>query len=634
MNYSQFGLFIVYALSSLVCGMAVYAFLKAKVFEFNRSVFLGEALLIGSIVIYGQLMFLSLIYLYKGFFLWGAVSANFLLLFNSDTRKTIKKFFSKKLSWDVPLVIFCLLVLFFIFRNCFFLYDVDSHSTYLYSQKLWLAQGTSFVGDMATDIRVFNPQFDAVPYSLGLSIYPQETLFPEFINLYWRLIALLVIFGYTAYRFNRIYALGAGLFMLFNDHFYYSGVYNCVVINAAIIAFVFIAAYSLWECRMKNDPFRFLIAMLCLSQIITNKYQMLYVMVFMFLFGLFIQVNILNIFKRIFSDKKYVIVLLGTIVITSLFFIRNWIQTGIPMFPIMAGKFQVLNWSPEMGEVFLKLARGVSFQKFVKYMNYLFVWPGVNPAKYVISTISFLPLILIFLALRNRLKTNDFIEFCYWLCLSLLLVLGLCLACHQDPRYYRYILGVQAFSAVFSIHFILYNCFNLKNKIIAGIIIVILSIPGYRIMTLQGYRGAHPYYEDNLNVILNKVHTKDFYDRFFPANVIAREGFEKNKDKAMRGAWDKGVAGRTDISAFLLPIRPQVGMWLTSVVRWESYDKEELIIQDLEEYGIDWVMRVKEKKLIFLSKEEYAKEAVTYDKYPDTTLFNYKFPRELSVVHY
>ena len=53
-----------------------------------------------------------------------------------------------------------------------------------------------------------------------------------------------------------------------------------------------------------------------------------------------------------------------------------------------------------MVNAFTKIFGGVKPDTFVKYMNYLFVWPGIVSAKYVIIVISFLP--LIFLAAYRR----------------------------------------------------------------------------------------------------------------------------------------------------------------------------------------------------------------------------------------
>src|SRR3990167_2164099 len=48
----------------------------------------------------------------------------------------------------------------------FYMMDVDSHDNYLFTQKLWLATGSSLQGDVARTNLIFFPQFDAMPYGL------------------------------------------------------------------------------------------------------------------------------------------------------------------------------------------------------------------------------------------------------------------------------------------------------------------------------------------------------------------------------------------------------------------------------------------------------------------------------------
>ena len=117
--------------------------------------------------------------------------------------------------------------------------------------------------------------------------------------------------------------------------------------------------------------------------------------------------------------------------------------------------------------------------------------------------------------------------------------------------------------------------------------------------------------------------------RHYPKNILARELFEHNKDRAMRSAWnDDGFHG---LSAFLLPDRPHVGLWFATVVRWDSYQNEELIIKDLKDYGLQWIMDSSSgPTVVFLSLEEYAKKAVTYDRFPKQIGFPYNMPEELT----
>ncbi len=224
MNHAQFSLFIVYAFSVLFCGIGIYNFLDSNKKSFiNKGILLGEVLLIGGIFLVGELLILSLIKLYRAPYLWGAVLINYAFLLNKNTRNTIFELCRKKISLDFSKIVFMILLFILIFRNLYFMVDVDSHSTYLFAQRLWISSGTSLIGNIGNDCRIFVPHFNAVPYSLGLSLFGEETLFPQLIDLFWRIIVMLLVFGYTSYRFNGYYGLAATMFVIFNDHFFSSG---------------------------------------------------------------------------------------------------------------------------------------------------------------------------------------------------------------------------------------------------------------------------------------------------------------------------------------------------------------------------------------------------------------------------
>ena len=123
---------------------------------------------------------------------------------------------------------------------------------------------------------------------------------------------------------------------------------------------------------------------------------------------------------------------------------------------------------------------------------------------------------------------------------------------------------------------------------------------------------------------------KDLIPRYYPESIIANKGFYQNEKKAEKAAWDIGVGGTRPHSAFLDPVRPQVGLWATTVIKWDSYADEKLIVKDLKDFGIESIMRVEKDSLRFLTLEEYAKEAVTYDRFPKEKFYNYSFPEEVA----
>jgi len=637
MNQLQFGLFIVFVISVFVSGNGILSFLdkdEKSLLKTNRSLYIGEVLLIGSIFLIGQFLVLSLVGLYKGGYLWTVVLVNYSFLFGKDVRNRIFCIFKKKISNIVPSLLFVLLAFILFFRNCYFMFDVDSLSSYLFAQKLWLTFGTSIFGNPGYDIRIFAPHFNAVPYGLGLAIFGQETLFPQFIDVFWRLIVLLLVFGYTSFRLNKYYGLAAVMFVLFKEHFFYSGVNSCVILNGAVIALTFAAAYNFWESKRQDSPLRFLLANIFLIQIMSNKLQLAYVVVLFLILGVFIQNNPYQVARKLFHNKIYRIAILVSLVFLSTWFIRNFLVTRDPFFPAFAGRLQVFNWSIEQEANFAKVVAGsLSPMKFLKYFNYFFIWAGINAAKYVVVVISLFPILIL---IQNRIAKEEkefFRELCYWLTLCIMSIIGICLMHFVDPRVYSYVIGIFAFTAVFSIRYVLRYCFNLKNEIIVAAVVIVLSLQGFSLI----YKGflETPTFKENIQVIFNKIHMDDVIrkHKLCPDIYKLKEEIAKNTDKFAYSAWDL-KSFSLNIPAFLLPVRPVVSLWCNSLVKWKSYTSEKLILKDLKDNDIKWVMQAKECSLIFLPVEAFAAEAVKYDRFPKDLLWNYNFPEELARIRY
>ena len=635
MNQAEFGLFIVYVLATLSAGIGIYTFLnKDKQAFINGAVYIGEAFLIGSTLIVGELMILSLIGLYKAPFLWAAVLSNFIFLLNKDTRAKFSPLvITKYIRFDPPVIIFVILTLIFIFRNCYFLVDIDSHTSYLFTQKLWLSAGTSLTGDIGTNIMVFVPQFDCIPYSLGICLFGQETLFPQLINLFWRLIVIMLIFGYTSFRFGKYFGLAAVMFTLWNDHFFYSGVNRWVLINGAVIGFLFAAAYNFWESRRQNSLFRFALALIFTGQLFANKYQMVYVALLLVMFGIFIQPSLLGKIKEIKNNRKLLYAITIAFFFASLWYFKNFLITGIPMFPILAGKMRVFNWVPESEYAFIRVFGGLKPSLFIKYMNYLFIWPGINAAKYIILTISLAPILFFITVAKRKAASFIIMEFCFWLSVSILSIFGTCLASYWDPRYYRYSIGVLSFTAVLSIYFVLRYVLNIQSKIVITAIVLFLSFwgasnEGYKVIFLRGGLFKIPTFRENINTIFNKIHTDYAIKKFYPETAVALEAIAQNKEKFNKAAWDMGE--EVNFPLFLLPDKPMISLWRSSIIRWDSFKNNQSIVNDLKKYGIEWIMVFRDTRLVFMSVEDYAKLAEKYDRYPEKMYFDYNFPAELS----
>ena len=448
MNYLQFFSFACYFAALFISGVGIYALLNGPKVHFNRITCVGESLLLGSISLVGQLLILSVFGLYRNPYLWGVVFLNYAFILNIGARRLILEFFKGRSKINISTIIFAILVGILIFRNLYFLVDVDSNSTYLFTQRLWLEHSSSLIGNLTHDLRIFVPQFDAVPYSLGISIFGQETIFPQLVGVLWRVIALLLVFGYTKYRLNGYYALAASAFIIFNDHFFYSGANQHVIINAAIIALMFAAAYNFWEARLKNDTSRFVLAVVFLTQLPANKYYLVLCSLFLFLFGLSIQTKPFRMLTKIFKVKKYLYFVITAFFLVSLWYIKNFIITGDPAFPLFAGKLHVFGWTQEQLKVFGQLLGSPSPFVIIKYISFLFIWPGVNCAKYILISILSLPFVVCISVIKERADKKEIVEICFWLGVCLISLLGLCFAIFEDPRYYRYLIGIFSFSAV------------------------------------------------------------------------------------------------------------------------------------------------------------------------------------------
>lgn len=639
MNYAQFGMFAVFFFSVVSCGLAVYNFINRENKSFiNGSIFLGEVLLLGSTLLVGELLLLSFAGLYKAPYLWSAVFLNYGLLFSAKNRRSCALFLNKKAVFNLPFLLLMLLLAVFVFRNCYFLVDVDSHGGYLLTQKIWLSAGTSLIGDAGFDARLFVPQFNAVPYGLGLSVFGTETLFPQLINTFWRLIVIILVFGYTAYYFNGYYGLGAAMFVLLNDHFFYSGANRYVIINGAVIAFYFAAAYNFWEARRRRCSFRFFLALIFLTQLTANKYQIIFDLLFLAVLGLVIQPDLKQRIKDIFSRKERLYCLIGACFISGLWLLKNLLLCGNPLFPMLAGKLGTFNWTTPLEAVSLKRAFYISPMKLFKFLSYFFIWPGVAVAKYVFFCLTLLPLFILKVFLREKFDKEALLGFSFWLGLSLLSIIGICFTGWQDPRAYRYLIAVFSFTTVLSISYIFTEVLHIRKKIVIGCVIILLAAAGgrnegLRVMKMTAGGLEFPTFGENMGVITDRLHADYAVKKHYPAVSEINKVLKDNKDKLKKLAWDQDCLGPYT-SAFVLPISTVVSLQLNALIKWDSYESPELIENDLREYGIDWVITRKDDKFVIISSADYAKMAVKFERYPRYTNYDYGFPEELKKIQY
>lgn len=631
MNLVQCALFILFVLSVFSAGLYAYGLLKKSSSVFiNKSLYLGEVLLLGSIVVVGEMLAFSLIGLYSRYPLWGIVCFNLFFLFAKTSQRDLAYLRLERKDLNPPNIVFILLLFIFLFRNYFFHVAIDSHTVYLFTQRLWLEHGSSIFGSNAYDIRIFVPQFDAVPYSLGISVFGKEALFPQLVNVFWRLIVLVLVYGYTSYRFNKYSGLAAAMLVLFNDHFFISGANHSVIINAALVAFLFAAAYNFWEASARDDLFRFVLAIIFASQLIANKYQMASTFVFILILGFFIQPSALRRIKDILRERIFFSAILISFFVMFIWFIKNLLATGDPFFPLLAARFRAFGWIPQQEAMFIKVFGGIKPFTFIKYMNYFFIWPGVNAAKVLIITIAFLPVILTITHMRKQMDKEWLLELSFWLGLSVLVVMGLSLSCHQDPRYYRYPIAVFSFACIFTLRYILKHCFNLKNEFLLSGILLSFSLLGCKII-YQPILGF-PTIKENIDVLSDRIHMDYAIEKYYPHVPMVYKGLNENKDKTDRAAWGAGES--VNFPEFLIPDKPLISFWYTSIIKWDSFKDAALIIDDLRKAKIEWVMVVGSEKLEFLTTQEYAVRAAKFNRYPEKIYIDYGQPLELTTIDY
>lgn len=488
----------------------------------------------------------------------------------------------------------------------------------------------SIFASPALDFRILVPHFNAVPYALGLSIFPQETLFAQLIVASWTIILLLLVFGYFFYRFNSTYGLAAAMLCVFNDHMFFSGANSPVIINSALIAFIFAAVYNFWESARNHDHFRFMLALIFLSQLLANKLQAVYVLAFLTTLGFLVQPHLKEIVTKAVRNKRWIMGVSVAAGICGLWFLKNGLATGNPFFPALAGEFKTLNWTKELSTTFTHYFPGpLPLALIIKYLSYLFIWPGINAAKLTWVMLISLPL---WLMLAYRFKTLDegrVGELCFWFGTATMVLVGTMLASFPDPRLFRYGIALMASASIVGLDFILKNCFRF-NQTLTSVVIVLVALQGFRIAIAQGEEFHYPTFAQNRDVLLNRLHMKDILPIYYPDQEKVTAEFLARKDLQSSSAWDAGVGGVTSLSAFLLPIRPQVGLGHTTAVGFDSYADPRLIEEDLKANGILWVMGCENGHLKVESIKDYAQRATRFERFPKTLFYNYGFPQELA----
>ena len=639
MNYYQILSALIFDGSILLAGFRIKALLESgtSIPRMNRSINLVMAYMLGYIPFAGIFLCLSLLHLYKGPILVSVILLGYIFLFSKNVRLQIKESFDPRSLLDAPNLIFIGLIFYLGFRNSYFLVTGDTHNIYLFIQKLWLENSTALVGNRTFNFGIFTPHANALPYSLGIFLFGQETLFAQYIELTWKIILISLAYGYTKYRFNGYYGLIAAALVMLDEHVFYSGVNAAVIINCALASYLFASCVFFYEAREKNCIGFLGLGLIFLSQLPSHKYQSVIAGAMILIIGLSIQPQLKNKICSLFKKPVLTGSIVAAILITCLWLIKNFILTGCPTFPVLASKFGAYNWIPEMEKNFQNVFGSLGTAVFFKYLSYFFVWHGVLPAKIIGLAISLLPLTMGIVLYREKFDKHAGFELCYWLSLSILTVFGFAHVSFLDPRSFRYPIGLFAFTATFLTYYLLSNALGIKGSFLkttqAGFLLAfMIVVPCLIKQKALPCRSASV--KENTAVLTNQLHMNDAIQKYYPDNLIIQNQFALHPDKTPFSAWDIGTGGAHSTSSFLAPIRPQVGLWVTSTIDWDSYKDPMKIADDLNSQNIKYVMSVQNKELLFMPVKEYAQKASQINRYPKNRFYDYGFPQELAPTSY
>ena len=126
------------------------------------------------------------------------------------------------------------------------------------------------------------------------------------------------------------------------------------------------------------------------------------------------------------------------------------------------------------------------------------------------------------------------------------------------------------------------------------------------------------------------MHMNEAKARYFPKNLLFEKLVEGQENKLK----STGI-GETVVSVFLLPVvLPQIDLWYTSVIKWNSYVSEEAIAKDIREYGLQWIIQRQDNTLKFMTPEEFSRIAVTWERHPKVITYPYNLPPEIIATGY
>jgi hypothetical protein len=365
---------------------------------------------------------------------------------------------------------------------------------------------------------------------------------------------------------------------------------------------------------------------------------MAYATVLVFGMGLLIQNNKRILVAEILRNKSRCSILIAAAGLLALWFLKNFLITGDPVFPGFAGRLRVFEWTPGQEAAFMQVFGGIGPEIFLKYMSFLLIWPGIKAAKLVLLLIYALPFTLLFLDKKTGQDYQGQIsELCYWIGISALTLFGICLMCHQDSRFYRYPLPMFSFTAIYGGFFLLTQLGRVPRTLAVASLLLMSFVPmaneGLKVPLAQEGGFRYPTFAQNIQVLTGRIRTADVVNARYPdiAKVLAL--VKNHPDQFAKSAWDM-ASFKVNIPQFWLPKRPVVSVWYSNLIRWDSYGDPKQVLKDFRSENIEWVIEIKDAGWGFTGVEEYAARLSSQMRFPGKKFYAYSGIEELDKTNF
>ncbi|MBF0532869.1 MAG: hypothetical protein HQL23_07230 [Candidatus Omnitrophica bacterium] len=335
---------------------------------------------------------------------------------------------------------------FVFFWNCYPTFVVDDLTSYFYAIQLMLEKGGFFYSQYS-DARLSLPMGENLLYAIGFSLQNKSFLFPQLIMGVSKVMFVLTVYGAVEMFTGGVWPLLASAFIASEEHFIFSGVNRFVVLNIPLMFAVFMMFWGLFAAAQFRRKDYLIWSWLAIFFALNCKYvSLLYLFVY-FIFFIVLFGNdqfILNRQRRIFFSLPTTLTL-GLIGVVTMFqYLWRLLATGSPLFPMPLGIFKPYFYDPFAIEIGRAWHFSLNVGTAIKNVTAFMVWPGILPLK----ILPIVGIIVAILSFSPKWKINQkFLFGIYCLFLSIILVVVQEIYVVFEMRYYRFGLGLAAFSA-------------------------------------------------------------------------------------------------------------------------------------------------------------------------------------------